>query len=374
MRTAIITLLALLAHTAWAVDAINTPEEALTAFTAIMRKSIEQRSGKKPPAESKLDSRTSASASTSFEVHKRVKSTLLQSQYASSIQVGTLGSLLPDRKVWVISHLKGRAAGPPAAISPNAKPNLCSFLVLRAWFFVFLAAISHPSEAQERRRVVGIPIHAKPNSKAPAGPPSTKRQAPSTKNQEPRTKHSSPPQRVDQLVQLIDDLLHIRLVWRVVGEEAERADAVGIGAGVVVQFGAQGRKGYLAGLAGCSGLSGGSRYPLRTFGTVVALGPSTPCGMPKVRCRVSPTTLTLTLAGSPGGRVVVASTCAAARIGMASISAFSPLSWLRICTASSGVPSWGKLGSNMSVNGMKLKCRVHFCRTLGGGGPSPLGW
>ena len=104
MRTAIITLLALLAHTAWAVDAINTPEEALTAFTAIMRKSIEQRSGKKPPAESKLDSRTSASACTSFEVHKRVKSTLLQSQYASSIQVGTLGSLLPDRKVWVISH------------------------------------------------------------------------------------------------------------------------------------------------------------------------------------------------------------------------------------------------------------------------------
>lgn len=104
MRTAIVILLALLAHTAWAVDAINSSEEALTAYTAIMRKSVEQRTGKKPPADSKLDSRTSASASTSLAVHQRVKSTLLQSQYASSIQVGTLGSLLPDRKVWVISH------------------------------------------------------------------------------------------------------------------------------------------------------------------------------------------------------------------------------------------------------------------------------
>jgi hypothetical protein len=96
MRTAIVSLLALLAHAAWAADTINSSEEALTAFTAIMRKSVEQRTGKKPPADSKLDSRTSALASTSLEVHKRVKSTLLQSQYASSIQVGTLGSLLPD--------------------------------------------------------------------------------------------------------------------------------------------------------------------------------------------------------------------------------------------------------------------------------------
>jgi|GEM_PF-4752225 len=104
-----------------------------------------------------------------------------------------------------------------------------------------------------RRRVVGIPIHAKPNSKVgPLVPQPPPHQAPSAKNQEPRTKNQalSPPQRVDQLVQLIDDLLHIRLVWRVVGEEAERADAVGIGAGVVGQFGTQGRKGYLAGLAG----------------------------------------------------------------------------------------------------------------------------
>lgn len=104
MRTLIVGLLALLAQTASAVDSINSPEDALAAFTAIMRKSIEQRTGKKPPSDSKLDSRTSASASTSVAVHKRVTSTLLPSQYASSIQVGTLGSLLPDRKVWVISH------------------------------------------------------------------------------------------------------------------------------------------------------------------------------------------------------------------------------------------------------------------------------
>ncbi|CAN5915220.1 hypothetical protein BH11VER1_BH11VER1_17850 [soil metagenome] len=104
MRTAIVSLLALFTQAAWAVDAINSPDEALKAFTAVMQKSIEQRTGKRPPADSKLDSRTSASASTSLEVHKRVKSTLLPSQYSSSIQVGTLGSLLPDRKVWVISH------------------------------------------------------------------------------------------------------------------------------------------------------------------------------------------------------------------------------------------------------------------------------
>jgi hypothetical protein len=30
---------------------------------------------------------------------------------------------------------------------------------------------------------------------------------------------------------------------------------------------------------------------------------------------------------------------------------FRPLNWLRICTASSGVPSWGGLGSNMGFRG-----------------------
>ncbi|MCF7784916.1 MAG: hypothetical protein K9N47_02280 [Prosthecobacter sp.] len=104
MRTAIISLFVLLAHAACAADAITSSEEALSAFTAIMRKSIEQRTGKKAPADSKLDERTSASSSTSLEVHERVKDTLLPNQYASSVQAGTLGSLLPDRKVWVISH------------------------------------------------------------------------------------------------------------------------------------------------------------------------------------------------------------------------------------------------------------------------------
>ncbi|WP_395738679.1 hypothetical protein [Prosthecobacter sp.] len=94
----------MLAHCAWAADAINSSEEALKAFTAIMRKSIEQRTGKKPPAEMKLDERTGASSSTSLEVYRRVKDTLLPSQYANAIQVGRMENLLPDRKVWVISH------------------------------------------------------------------------------------------------------------------------------------------------------------------------------------------------------------------------------------------------------------------------------
>ena len=52
------------------------------------------------------------------------------------------------------------------------------------------------------------------------------------------------------------------------------------------------------------------------------------------------------LAGLPGSTVFTPSTWAAVRVRMASMMALRPLSWLRICTASSGVPSWGRLGSN----------------------------
>lgn len=100
MKTAIVSMLALLAHTTWAADAITTPEEALKAFASNMQ----QRTGKKTAPNAMLDSRTSAKASTSLEVHKRVKDTLLPNQYANAIQIGTLANLLPDRKVWVISH------------------------------------------------------------------------------------------------------------------------------------------------------------------------------------------------------------------------------------------------------------------------------
>ena len=84
------------------------------------------------------------------------------------------------------------------------------------------------------------------------------------------------------------------------------------------------------------------------------IGPSCPCGISKVKCKVLPTTLTLALAGVPGGSMAVLSTCAAETVRMASMMAFSPLSWLRICTASSGVPSWGRLGSNMAEKGLKM--------------------
>ncbi len=51
------------------------------------------------------------------------------------------------------AKLKGRAAGPPAAISPHAKPNLCSFLVLRSCFVLgrHPPTRSHPGAPTSRR-------------------------------------------------------------------------------------------------------------------------------------------------------------------------------------------------------------------------------
>lgn len=87
-----------------AADAITNADEALAAFRAIMRKSVEERTGRKIPDDNKKDDRTGATESTSLAVYKRVKDTLLPNQYKSAIRVGTVASLLPDRKVWVISH------------------------------------------------------------------------------------------------------------------------------------------------------------------------------------------------------------------------------------------------------------------------------
>ena len=87
-----------------AADAINTPDEALAKFRAIMRKRVEERTGKKVPDDYGNNSRSSAGASTSLAVQERVKSTLMASQYKSSITVGSLASLTPDRKVWVVGH------------------------------------------------------------------------------------------------------------------------------------------------------------------------------------------------------------------------------------------------------------------------------
>jgi len=102
MRVLVASLL--FASGTFAEEAVTTPEQAVTQFRAIMRKTVEERTGKKVPGDSGQNARLSAHASTSLEVHKRVSSTLLPDQMKTAIRVGSLPKLLPDRKVWVVSH------------------------------------------------------------------------------------------------------------------------------------------------------------------------------------------------------------------------------------------------------------------------------
>ena len=64
-----------------------------------------------------------------------------------------------------------------------------------------------------------------------------------------------------------------------------------------------------------------------------------------MKCRVVPSTLTVTCAGAPLGRLVVLSTCAALTVLMASMSALRLLSCARISAEELGVLLAGLLGS-----------------------------
>jgi hypothetical protein len=69
--------------------------------------------------------------------------------------------------------------------------------------------------------------------------------------------------------------------------------------------------------------------------------------MSKVQWRVLPIVVRVTLAGSPGGRVLVASTSALVRVVMASMRAFRLVSWERISALERGELGAGRVGLNM---------------------------
>jgi hypothetical protein len=104
MRAILSLLFVSLASAVFAGDTINTSDEALAAFRAIMRKSNEKWLRDMAPDVNKKDDRTTIAESTSLAIHDRVENTLLPIQYKTAVKVGSLTTLLPDRRVWIISH------------------------------------------------------------------------------------------------------------------------------------------------------------------------------------------------------------------------------------------------------------------------------